>query len=150
MYHSFRHLLTAAALISLAGFSACQKSDVSPTNDVRTQLVGRWELTQTSGGFGGGTFPANPNQRIELELDASGRAQVLLNGTPTTTATYTLRQRNSYLTQRTETFLELPAPPHGTSFIAELSATKLVLSQDANDGLSATYRREQPQAYGSH
>lgn len=144
MHPSFRSLSLIGALLGSGVFAACQKAQVEPDSQ-NSLIVGRWELTQTTGGIGGGTRPADPAQRREIEFAANGQAQVLLNGTPTTTAAYTLSQRVAYLTQRPETFLNFPAPATGSSpFIAELSATTLALSQDGNDGITATYRREQP------
>ena len=149
----------ALILFTAASLGSCKKASVGPKMNTcfpsvqpsaATLLVGRWELTQTSGGLSGRTVPANPAQRLEIEFMADGQAQVLLNGTPTTTAAYTLSQRVAYLTQRPETFVEFPAPETGpSSFIAELSATTLALSQDGNDGITATYRREQPQFCGT-
>lgn len=148
MYRLFR-LLLAPALLGLTTLASCQKARVTPDNALSTSIVGRWDLTQTSGGIAGGTRPANPAQRQELEFAANGQARTLLNGVPTITAAYTLTQRVAYLTRRPETFLEFPAPPVGTAFITELSATTLVLSQDGNDGITATYRREQPAFFGT-
>lgn len=141
MRQSSRPLLFAALLV-VSSFTSCQKTAVEPESSTPDSIVGRWELVQTSGGIGGGTRPADPAQRSELAFDAHGQARVLLNGALTTTAAYTLSQRVSYLTRRTETFLEFPASPAGSAFIAELSTTTLALSQDGNDGITATYRRE--------
>ncbi|GAB3721533.1 hypothetical protein GCM10027594_01930 [Hymenobacter agri] len=130
------------------GFSACHKAQVDPAEVASTSIVGRWALTKTSGGIGGGTRLADSTQGIALELRADGQALLWRNGTPTPTA-YTLRERAAYLTQRPETFLEFQSSPGNSSFISELTATTLVLRQDANDGITATYHRDQPLLCGT-
>ena len=140
MYHSFRPLL-AAALVSLSALAACQKTAVDPVAPIT--LVDRWELTQTTGGIGGGTQPANPQHLVEVVFSASGQAQFLLNGVPTATASYSLVTAPAQTTGHSETFIAYgsPAPtPH--QFIAELTAISLVLRDDNPDGQDLYYRRE--------
>ncbi len=142
MYQSFRPLV-AAALVSLSALSACQKTPIEPV--APATLVARWELTQTTGGIGGGTQPANPQQLVEVVFSASGQAQFLLNGVPTATASYSLVTAPAQTTGHPETFIEYGAPvPSTHQFIAELTATTLVLRDDNPDGQDLHYRREQP------
>ena len=148
MHYALRPLLFIALLGAATGLPACQKTEAGPSETSSALVVGRWALTQTSGGIAGGTRPADPTQGIALELRADGQALLWRGGTPTPT-TYTLRDRASYLTQRPETFLEIPGSPDGSAFIGELTATTLVLRQDANDGITTTYRREQPLLCGT-
>lgn len=141
MYPSFRPLL-AAAFVSLSALAACQKTPVEPAGPI--SIVDRWELTQTSGGIGGGTQPANPQRLVEVVFTSSGQAQFLLNGVPTATANYSLVTAPAQTTGHSETFIAYgsPAPtPH--QFIAELTATSLVLRDDNPDGQDLYYRREQ-------
>ena len=141
MYQSFRPLL-AVALFGLSTFTACQKASVEPTNQAETTLVGRWQLTQTSGGIGGSTQPADPRFVREMVFSADGQAQVFINGTPNVLGTYTLTQAVAATTQRTETFVNYAGSNMtGHPFIAELSATTLVLSDDNSDGQHAKYQR---------
>ena len=145
MYHQFRPLLLASAVMSLATFAACQKATVEPNNQPAPTIVGRWALVQTSGGIGGGTHPADPQRYQEVEFMADGQARALVNGMPTVTGAYTLSPAVAYVTRRTETFLQFPAPQMGSKqFITELSATTLVLSEDFIDGQSVKYQREIP------
>ena len=149
MHHSF-HPLLATALLIISGFTSCQKAQIAPTTQTDALLVGRWYLTQTSGGIGGGTQPANPQQRYEMVFGADGQAQMLLNGTPTATSTYTLAQAVAATTQRTETFISYTGPQlNGHPFIGQLSATTLVLSDDNPDGLGTTYQRVMPLICGN-
>lgn len=141
MYHPFRPLLVAA-LVGLSAFTACQKAPVEPDSQAETTLVGRWQLTQTSGSISGRTQPADPQQLREIVFGADGQAQVLLNGTPVGTSAYTLSQAAAANTRRIETFINYAGPQlSGHPFIAELSATTLVLSDDYPDGLSVKYER---------
>lgn len=142
MYQSFRPLI-AAALVSLSTLSACQKAPVEPAAPVT--LVDRWELTQTVGGIGGGTQPADPQRLVEVIFSADGQAQFLLNGVPTDTATYSLVTAPAQTTGHPETFVAygVPAPaPTPHQFIAELTAISLVLRDDNADGQTLYYRRE--------
>ena len=149
MYQSFRPLL-AAALFGVSAFTACQKAPVEPTNQPELTLVGRWQLAQTSGGIGGGTQPADPQLVREMVFGTDGQAQTLLNGTPNAVGTYTLTQAVAATTQRTETFVNYTGPQiTGRPFIAELSATTLVLSDDNPDGQHMKYQRVMPAFCGT-
>lgn len=149
MYHMFRPLLLASAVFSLAT-AACQKAAVEPANQPAPTIVGRWALVQTSGGIGGGTRPADAQHYQEVEFMADGQARTLVNGTPTFTGAYALSPAVAYTTRRTESFLQFPAPQTGSNqFIAELSATTLVLSEDFIDGQSVKYQREMPSFCGT-
>lgn len=144
----FRSLL-AASLLGLSTFTACQKAPVAPDSQAPS-LVGRWQLTQTSGGYGGGTQPANPQEVREVVFGADGQAQVLRNGTPTATGTYTLAQAVAATSQRTETFISYAGPQlGGHPYIAELSAATLVLNDDHPDGFSVKYQRVLPALCGT-
>ena len=150
MYQSFRSLLVAPALLGLATFSACQKAPVEPEKPQASGIVGRWALVQTSGGIAGGTRPADPRHLEGIEFTADGQALILLNGTPTATGTYTLSQAVAYNTRRPETFVDFTGLQlGGRSFIEELSATTLLLSDDCADGFGTLYRREQPLLCGT-
>jgi len=150
MYPLFRPLLFASAALSLATFAACQKAAVEPANQPATTIVGRWALAQTSGGIGGGTRPADAQRYQEMEFTADGQARAMVNGTPVFMGPYTLSTAVAYTTRRSETFLEFPVPQtSGRPFIAELSATTLVLSDDTSDGLTVTYQRKMPMFCGT-
>lgn len=150
MYHSFRPFLVASALLGLTTVAACHKAQVGPTDTQASRLVGRWQLTQTSGGIAGQTQPADPQQLREIVFGADGQAQDLLNGTPIATSTYTLVQAVSATTQRTETFISFAGPcMNGRSYISELSATTLALSDDNPDGLGVRYQRVMPLLCGT-
>ena len=85
-----------------------------------------------------------------MVFGADGQAQMLLNGTPTATSTYTLAQAVAATTQRTETFISYTGPQlNGHPFIGQLSATTLVLSDDNPDGLGTTYQRVMPLICGN-
>lgn len=136
---SFSRATVVAALASLSlGLASCNKHcDPTPTpeQNATDSLVGRWELTQTTGGIAGGTTPADPARRRELLIDANGQLSLLLNGAVERTVPYQLMQRTSYLTRQSETFL------YEITFIKQRTATNLVLVEDANDGFTHTYVR---------
>jgi len=142
MVRLLRLLLLLISCFATAGLSACQKQIPAPDLTSGLQLEGRWELTHTSGGFTGRTFPADSTQKREIMFQPNGQALFFLNGAITTSATFTLTQAVAANTNRTETFVTYGAPAATLpQFLAELSATTLVIADDHPDGFSATYRR---------
>jgi hypothetical protein len=132
------HVFLAASLL-LAG---CSKGTVSPEDANAELLVGRWELTQTDGGFSGRVHPADPSQKQEIVFDAKNRVTFLLNGAVTGTSTYSLFQANSYVNRRPQTFLAYGARTGSDKeFIERISAAQLVVVEDYADGLGYYYTR---------
>ena len=149
MLRPVRFAALALALAATAALGACQKQSVDPTEicvgyppDTATQLMGRWELTQTTSGMNGRTSPADPALRREIVFDAAGQSQTFLNGSLESTTPYTLRQATSRLTQKTETFIVYgAATSNALLYITALSPTTLSIAPDAYDGGSQTYTR---------
>ena len=153
----FRSIRRAAPILILlaASLGACHKVEVVPEAPKPTicfpptpanaaaQLVGRWELTQTSGGLDGRTHPADPARKQEIVFTAAGQASFLLNGVVTHTGPFLVVQATSYLTRKPETFVNFD-PASATRplpFIERLSASELKLAIDANDGGGSRYVR---------
>lgn len=147
-----RHLTRFAALtlvvISTAGLGACQKAQVGPEvcisyprEDTSELLVGRWELTQTSGGLAGRVLPADPTRKQEIVFTVAGKAEFLLNGVVTNTTSYSLTQATAYITQRPQLFLSYATSPAPQQFIEQISTSTLVLADDMTDGIGYTYAR---------
>ena len=142
MYHLLRLLLLVILGFATVGISACQKESLAPELAPDSLLVGRWELIQTSGGIAGRTVPADPTQKKEIMFEPNGQAQFFLNGAATTSAAFALTQALARTTNRTETFVTYGAPATTLpQYLAEVSATALVIRDDNPDGFSATYRR---------
>ena len=142
MYHLLRLLLLVVSSFAAVGLSACQKEPSAPELTTDSLLEGRWELIQTSGGIAGRTMPADPTQKKEIMFEPNGQVQFLLNGAATTSATFTLTQALAHTTNRTETFVAYGAPATTLrQYLAEVSATTLVIRDDNPDGFSATYWR---------
>ena len=142
MYHLLRLLLLVISGFTTVGLSACRKEPPAPELTTDSLLEGRWELVQTSGGIAGRTMPADPTQKKEIMFEPNGQVQFLLNGAATTSATFTLTQALAHNTNRTETFVAYGAPATTLrQYLAEVSATTLVISDDNPDGFSATYQR---------
>ncbi|WP_460550953.1 hypothetical protein [Hymenobacter daeguensis] len=133
-----RHCLLLAILL---GFSACKKEDASPENATRTLLTGRWEFVESSGGFAGKTYAADPARKREIIFTSGGQAIGLLNGPGTATAPYSLHQADA-ITGTNKTFLTCNGIP---GFFAngpiEVSATDFWLSDNVYDGFSHHYVR---------
>ena len=110
MYHLLRLLLLVVSSFAAVGLSACQKEPPAPELTTDSLLEGRWELIQTSGGIAGRAMPADPTQKKEIMFEPNGQVQFLLNGTATTSATFTLTQALAHTTSRTETFVAYGAP----------------------------------------
>lgn len=140
------HLLESGFLFSLTlllVLAGCGKQEVSPVAQ-QALIVGRWQLRQTSGGIGGGTRPADPNQKRELVLTADGRAQFLLNGAVEVPTGYAVRRAYLPLTSQQETIVDFGAPASSyanTMIIRELTATKLLLQEAYADGFNYEYGR---------
>ena len=130
------------SLILLASLPACnsKKEEPTPQTSDEATLVGRWELTRTIGGLAGGVRLADPSRKEEIIFSAAGQASFLLNGTVNSTLPYSLAQGTSYITRQPQTFVY-----YGTTrtslnmYIEQLSATKLVLAEDAADGQGREY-----------
>ena len=142
MYCQLRLLLLVVAGFITASLSACQKETPVPELITRSQLEGRWKLTQTSGIFTGRDVPADPTQEEEITFEPNGQVQFLLNGAVTASATYALAQGVARTTNRTETFVTYSAPATTLrQYLAAVSATTLVIRDDNADAFSATYQR---------
>jgi hypothetical protein len=137
----FRFPRLGFLLAILLGFSACKKDDSAPTSASQRLLIGRWEFVESSGGFTGKTFPADPTQKREVIFMASGQAIGLLNGQGTGTAAYALSQADA-ITGPNKTFLTCNGIP---GFVAngpiDVSATDFWLSDNSYDGFSMHYAR---------
>lgn len=143
MCRQLRLLLLVVSSFATASLSACQKEAPAPELTANSRLEGRWELTLTSGGFTGRNFPADPTQKREIMFEPNGQVQFLLNGATTASATYTLAQAVAHTTNRPETFVTYGAPATTLrQYLAEVSATTLVIRDDNADGFSATYQRK--------
>lgn len=127
-------------LLCLTG---CGKEDVAPS-DVKTRIIGRWLLQQTSGGLAGGTRAADPNQRRELVFTMDGKAQFLLNGNTEVPTGYAIRQAYVALTGKEETIVDFGAPLSSYAMnmiVLALSPTKLSLQEAFTDGQRYDYTR---------
>ena len=141
MYRLLRLLLLIISGFTTVGLSACQKKLPAPELTTASLLEGRWELIQTSGGIAGRTMPADPTQKKEIMFEPNGQVQFLL-GAAATSTTFTLTQALAHTTNRTQTFVAYGAPATTLrQYLAEVSATTLVISDDNPDGFSATYQR---------
>ena len=138
MQKLIRLLFITGALAGSLGAVSCQKSTVVPTEKT-VSLAGTWVLTQTSDGIAGRIQPGDSSRVKGLVLDGNGQAQFLLNGTVTATTPYTQSQAIAATTGKAETFLTFSAIPTPRQYIAELSATTLLLADDNPDGLTTTY-----------
>ena len=115
----FRSMRRAAPILILlaASLGACHKVEVVPEAPKPTicfpptpanaaaQLLGRWELTQTSGGLDGRTHPADPARKQEIVFSASGQVQLLLNGAVVATFQYSVANALSIATGSPQPFI---------------------------------------------
>lgn len=141
----------ALAFLTAASLGACKKATVGPKiidcfpttqADAAGRLVGRWELTQTSGGLAGRTQPADPAQKQEIVFGADGKATFYLNGTVTRAAVFTLTQAVAYVTRQPQTYVVYDFSNSATrQFIDSLTPTTLVIADDFADGFGYTYCR---------
>lgn len=123
--------------LALAG---CKKETPAPEATAQALLLGRWELTDYSGGLAGGTHPADPAQRREIIFTATGQVTALLNGATTGTAPYTLSRADA-ITGRQELFLTTTgATLFATGFIL-VTASDLFVSDNMYDGFTRHYVR---------
>ena len=75
-------------------------------------------------------------------FEPNGQAQFLLNGAATTSAMFILTQALAHTTNRTKMFVAHGAPAATLrQYLAEVSATTLVIRDDNPGGFSATYQR---------
>ncbi|WP_046243255.1 hypothetical protein [Hymenobacter terrenus] len=140
-----RSFLTGCSLITLVSVTGCKKESVSPeaAATTTTLLLGRWELTKSSGGIAGGTYPADSARKQEIIFTTNGQTQSLLNGVVTNTASYSLIKAPSYATGKTERFLFVNQGSNNISsqLIEQVSATDLVLADDYADGMARHYTK---------
>ena len=122
-------------------FSACKKDDSSPAQPTQEMLIGRWEFVESSGGFAGKTYPADPTQKREIFFTAAGQAIGFLNGQTTGTASYVLFQADA-ITGTNKTFLPCSGiPGFAANGPIDTSTTDFWLSDNHYDGFSSHYVR---------
>lgn len=143
----FRRLATASLGLLLVGSAACTKAGPAPEATLTSEtshdvlLVGRWVLSYTTGGFAGSTQPADPTRKQEIIFTSTGQASELLNGIVVSTSAYALTAAPA-INGRTETFVTYaPNSNSPLCFISKLSASGLVLTQNAHDGFDLHYTR---------
>jgi hypothetical protein len=132
----------ALSLWSFVSLSACKKQAAAPKTSTEDLLVGRWELTRTTGGIAGREQPANPSQKQEIIFGSSQQVTRLLNSVVTNTARYSLFQATSFVSGQPQTFSFYNSPGHQEKqFIEQTSATTLVIVDDHADEFGYYYVR---------
>jgi hypothetical protein len=128
-------------LLVVLGLGGCKKEGPTPEAATQALLVGRWALVDVSGGFGGGTFPADPAQRREIIFTATSQVVGLRNGVLIGSARYSLYQADA-TTGTNKTFLRCSGlPDFVVGDIVQVSAAHLYLSDNNYDGFCAHYIR---------
>ena len=104
-------------------------------------LIGRWEFVESSGGFAGKTYPADPTQKREIFFTASGQAIGFLNGQATGSASYAMFQADA-ITGLNKTFLTCSGiPGFAANGPIDVSTTDFWLSDNHYDGFISHYVR---------
>ena len=135
--------LSILLLLFVLSLTGCSKEEVGPTQ-AESLIIGRWQLQQTSGGIGGGTRPADPNNKKELVLTADGKAQFLRNGMTEIPTGYVIKREFVALTGKQETIIDFGSPLSSYAadmIIVELTATRLSLQEAYTDGQRYDYTR---------
>ncbi|WP_210517993.1 hypothetical protein [Hymenobacter terricola] len=129
-------------LFSFLAMAACEKESTAPAASTAAALVGRWELTHTTGGLTGHVLTADPNRKREIIFTADGQAELIVNGIITGISPYTLTQALSRTTRQSRPYLAYgPDGPDTQQYIEQISPTSLILAQDFEDGISSYFIR---------
>ena len=134
-------LIICVLLLFNSSLTSCESPSVAPESSAAALLVGRWELIQTDGGLDGRVHPADPTRKQEIVFEASGQAQIILNGATLQTYPYTLTQATTYVSGQPKTFVSAPNINARGQFIERISASNLVLVDDFADGMGFYYTR---------
>lgn len=136
-----RLLLFVFFLLAGTGMQGCQKDETNPETETGKLLIGRWELTQSSGGIAGRTIPADPALKQEVIFAANGQVQFLLNGAMKRSSPYSVVQERAYTSQRLESFVVYSSSTSIRDYIGSISSSTLVLNNDIFDGFTFEYVR---------
>jgi hypothetical protein len=109
-----------------------------------TAITGTWVWERTDGGFGNHIHdtPASTGKTIEFTLAADSSYTLFVNGTLTSTGTYSLAVRKCIHDNASKPVIGFSATSLVGGMIEKADSTTLELSQDVYDGVSSQYRRK--------
>lgn len=112
------------------------------TDPTSTRLQASWHLVKASGGIIGKVYPVIEDLET-LTFHSDGTFTRILSGEPTN-GTYTVTERESYLSAEKRSVITYKTTPETSIFpdvVFQLDSEHLVINEEAPDGYSREYER---------
>lgn len=141
---SVKNLLLIATIV--LGAASCTK----PTSEFpEAGVAGVWQWVRSDGGIGNNIHytPATTGKDVTLKLTEDRQFFFYSHGQLTSQGTYTLENRTCIHDQKQKTTLNFSGCPD--QMIHILDGNKLVLSDEAYDGIISQYERAEVSIYPS-
>ncbi len=122
-------------------FVSCKKeSSITESTGEDVQLFGKWEWTESCGGFAGGYYYPEEGKKIVHLFSPDGMYYSFRNDTITNQSKYSLTKQKSIYSGELLDFIVFESKADD-EVIIKLSADSLILGDNYFDGYTSLYKR---------
>lgn len=125
-----------AVITIIFAFSSCESDYFDPK-----ALEGEWEWLQSSGGIGGWTYKASPDDRMQLIFSRDGHYKAIKNGLTVDVARYKVKNGKSISFPESVPMIWFFRDSSSTSQSYHIKSDTLYLTSEVKDGFGSMYLR---------